>query len=209
LSHYWTDRLDESVVAFQDAQRRFEALDRALPNVPFVLYMIAYAAYTGNATAQGLPGRAGEAAAFLLTARRTIDRLRAIDPQDASLRDLSATIRAAEAQAMSGAGRHREALALQQLVVADRRAAVEPERKASPLNRLVIAEVTLGNVAKRAGDRRLACASYDSAGRALAELLRRKEALGFVEGYRDGIAGNLRTCASAEPLSRFAILDGS
>ncbi len=209
LSHNVTDRLDESVTAFQEAQRRFEALDRAQPNVPFVLYMLVYTAYVGNATAQGLPGRTAEAAAFLLTARRTVDRLRAIDPQDASVRDLSASLRATEAQALSGAGRHGEALALQQQVVADRRAAIGPERKANPLNRLVVAEVTLGNVAKRAGDRSLACASYDSAGRVLDELLRRKEAVGFVEAYREGIADNVRTCASAEPLSRLVVLDGS
>lgn len=206
LNGYFTDRLVEGVSLFQDAQARFAAIDRALPNDPVVLSMLAYNAYVGFGAATGIPGRRRDEDAFLATARTTIDRLAAIEPGDRQVTAMSGSIRGAESQSLSGKGRHAEAIAVQREVLGlyGRLAA---SGKAAAIGRLALANVTMGNIAIAAADRALACASYRDAIGPLDGLASRGELLGFLAHYREGVVKNLALCRSGAPVARLAKLE--
>ena len=208
LAAYLAGQYDEGVSAFLAAERLLQALDSAEPNDPAVLYMLAYNGYAGHGTADGLVSRRAEASRFLRTARETVERLSAIDPQDASVRDLAGTLKGAEARALSAAGEYEPAIALQREVVRLRRQAIGSTRRVNALNRLVLAEITLGDIARQARDRALACSSYDTAGRVLAALWHRNEALGFVLAHQENINLNNKSCAAGAPSTQFKKLDG-
>lgn len=195
LHGYLTDNFIDAVNRHDAAERRFMALDRVLPNDPEIVHMIAYNAYTGYASASGDPALEARGDRFVATARETVDRLIRIEPNDRSLRSLGATIRNAEAQSLAARGEVEEAIRIQREVVALYEQALGPDRKTSTLNRLALANVTLGGIAVRAGDRALACASYAGSRKAMDELERRDALLGSVGAHAQKLAVNLASCA--------------
>lgn len=194
LHGYLTDDLDAGVDAFLKAQGIFASMDRDLPNDPQVLFQLAYNGYTGNGTAQGLANREREAAEFLAVARSGVDRLLAIEPNDRALQSFASTVMGGEAQQLAGDGRLPEAIATQRRVVALLTSALGKERKTSTLNRLVVAHVTLGQIARKADDTKTICTSYANAVPLVAELERKKALLGFVEAYRKEITDTMAQC---------------
>ncbi|HEX8257807.1 MAG TPA: serine/threonine-protein kinase [Allosphingosinicella sp.] len=191
---YFTDRLEASVQAMLDAERRLVALERTRPNDPLVLFTLMWNGYVGYGAASGLPARAGEARRFLEVAERTSERLIQIEPNDHALKSFAGNVRQIQSQALAAEGRHRQAIALQKQVIDLFEAALTPARRAAPLNRLTVAQLTLGNIAAGAGDPALACSGYRAAQASIAELVRRDELLGFVESYREGVARNVGRC---------------
>lgn len=207
LNRYFTDRLLQGIALLRDAQRRFAAIDRAVPNDPLVLSMMAYNAYVGFGTASGVPGRRREEDAFLATARATVDRLMAVEPGDGQVIALAGSIRGAESQSLSGKGRHAEAIAVQREVLA-LYGALAARGKAPARGRLVLAHVTMGNIAQRAGDRALACRSYAAALARIDALAAQGSLLDFVASYRAGLRDNLASCRRGAPVARLAQLEG-
>ena len=205
LNRYFTDRLAEGVALFLDAQARFAAIDRALPNDPVVLSMLAYNAYVGFGTASGLPGRARDEDAFLTTARATVDRLAAVEPGDRQVAALSGSIRGSESQSLSGKGRHAEAIAEQREVM-DLYGRLAAGGKAPAIGRLVLANITMGNIARRAGDRMLACRSYAGALGPMDALAKRGELLGFLANFRADVLKNVALCRSGAHILRMVSL---
>lgn len=206
---YFTDALEDGTEDALDAERRLIALERARPNDPILLYTLMWNAYIGYGAASGLPARTGEANRFLELARSTSERLLQIEPSDSALRAFSANVRQMQSQAFAAEGRYGEALALQREVVALFQGAMRLKPKPSTLNRLTMAQITLGNIALRAQDRTLACGSYRAAGAHMTELRRRNELIGAVGSYGDGIATSLSRCERNAPLHEFEPLDGS
>jgi hypothetical protein len=203
---YFTDALDAALTALRDAEQQLVALERARPNDPVILFTLMWNGYVGYGAASGLPQEAAEARRFLAVARDTSDRLLRIEPADNALKSFAANVRQMEAQALASEGRSRQALALQQEVVALFEAALTRARRPATLNRLAVAQLTLGNIAATAGDAVLACRGYRASHASIAELGRRGELLGFVESYRAGVESNTRRCDRGEPLGQLAIL---
>ncbi|MDO7842697.1 serine/threonine-protein kinase [Sphingomonas immobilis] len=205
LRGYLVDALDEGVVHLLDAEARFARLEAAVPNDPVVLYARMYNAYIGYGTATGLAGRESETKRFIAIAHDANERLLKIEANDISLRSFGANVRQIESQNASTHGRHAEAIALQTQVLALFEAAAGPTRRAAALNRLVAAEVTMGNIARAAGDRALACESYRRGQAVMRELEGRRELLDQAKRFQPGLKANIEGCAGDMPLAKMAI----
>ena len=194
---YFTDALTESVRRARAADARFATLERARPGDPLLLSMKAFNAYIGYGSAEGTDD--AQALRFLAAARAAADRLVRLEPRDRAAALLAVKIRAAEAQSLSGRGRHREALDLQRGVIAFH--AAQGRRRPSDAggNQLVVAQVVMGNLAIRAGDRALACDTLLAARQGLAALDRRGVAMGVVARYRPMLDANLAKCDRGAP----------
>lgn len=197
--------LPASLSLYQEAEERFRALEAALPNDPIVLYMLAWTGYSAFPAASR-SGDLTQSTHFLDLAQTTIDRLIAIEANDARLRTLADNIGEAQSQLLRDQGRFAEAIARQREVVAGREAALTPERRAGGLSNLAFSQTILGLIARDARDRRLACASWQDAERNLTELERRNELLGFLAGFLPGIRANVAKCAAGRPVSEFGPL---
>ncbi|TRW17497.1 serine/threonine-protein kinase [Glacieibacterium frigidum] len=197
---YFADQYETGTAAHRRAEAMLTALDEAQPNDPMVLYLLAYNGYVGYGTASGSPALTADANHFLGTARASVDRLIRIEPNDRALRAFSGSIRNSEAQALSDAGRQAEAVAVQRRVIADYTAAIGPKRKSATLNRLLLAHITMGNIARKAGDRALACASVAAARAAMPELEATGSLVGNIAAFRPTLAANARACASGGAL---------
>jgi serine/threonine-protein kinase len=204
---YFTDALEPAIGFLRTAGDRLIALDRAQPNDPVTLYTLAWTAYVGYGAASGLPARSADAGHFLDLAVRTSQRLLAVEPKDNALKSFVANVRQMQAQALGAEGNHAVAMGVQREVVALFEAALGKERKGSTLNRLTISRYTLGNIARAAGDRPLACESYRSALDGMKELDRRRELLGFVGKNGAALQSNVELCRGGAPLPRMAVLE--
>lgn len=197
---YFADQFAPGVAAHRRAEAMFTALDAAQPNDPLVLNMLAYNGYTGYGTASGDAAFAADADHFLRVARDSVARLIRIEPNDRALRAFAGSIGQMESQALSDRGRSAEALVVQRGVIASYQAALGPVRKTATLNRLVMAQVTMGNIAHKAGDRALACASITAARRGFADLEGRAAVNGNLAAYKPGLVANAARCADRRAL---------
>ncbi|HEY6817609.1 MAG TPA: serine/threonine-protein kinase [Croceibacterium sp.] len=207
LHGYFTDELAPAVAALHRSEAMFVALDRALPNDPVTLYALMWNSYLGFGTSTGLPGAEDDVQHFLDLAIRTNDRLVAIEANDHSLRTFGANLRQSQSQALSAQGQHARAIVEQRAALALLRDPPGTEPRSNTLNRLVTAHVTMGNIARAAGDRALACDSYRAARARMNELERRKELLGQVASHTESLEANLARCAAGEPASAMAVFE--
>lgn len=197
---YFADQYVTGVAAHHRAEAMLTALDRAQPNDPEILNALAYNAYVGYGTASGDPALRADADHFLRTARDSVERLIGIEPNDRALRAFAGSISGMEAQSLSDAGRVTEALAVQRKVVASYRAAIGPKRKTATLNRLALANITLANIARKAGDRTLACTSIADARKGFVELAATSNLVGNVAAYRPMLEDGARRCDDGRAL---------
>jgi len=198
---YFVDEYVTGVAAHYRAEAMLTALDRAQPNDPVILNTLAFNGYVGYGTASGDPKLRADADHFLRTARDSVERLIRIEPNDRALRAFAGAISGMEAQALSDAGRVVEALAVQREVVTSYRAAIGPQRKPAALNRLATATMTLANIARKAGDRTLACASIAEAQTVFRELTSTSKLVGNVAAYQLKLDDNARRCSDGRALT--------
>ena len=204
LNRYFIGRNAEAIGYLRKAQGRLLAVNARLPNDPQVLFLLAYNAYVGSGNSLDAGDRTA-ARAFLETARDTVTRLLAIEPRDSSIKSMAATIRGAEADALSDRGRHAEAIAAQSQVIALYGAALRATGKPPTANKLAVAHYAMGNIARAAGNRALACRSYRAALDGIEALDRRRALLGFVGKRRPALARNLAACAAHVPTASFEL----
>ncbi len=180
------------------AQDRLEALDRTSPNDPIVLNILAWTAYEGYGA--GSEADKAEARRYLDLARRTVDRLTALESADQSLRSFALNIRQAQAEMASADGDHRGAMALQREVIAGRSNAATAKPSPATIGRVAVARFILGNLALHAGNRALACESYRASAAAFADARALGPLLGRDEGFAGRVAANARICAAGGAL---------
>ena len=207
VAHFFRDELAESVALQEASARRLQALDRAAPNDPRLLYQLAWVGYVGFGAGNATPALHDRAEAMLALAGRTMERLLALEPQDRSIRTFAGNIQSAQAHSLADAGRYGDAIARQRSVVRQFEASLGPERKSSSLNRLALAHVALANFGKRANDAQLACDEYRGARALIDELDRNGELLGFVAAYGEGLTANLARCRAGAGAGAFEILE--
>jgi serine/threonine-protein kinase len=176
------------------AEERLERLDAEAPDDPVVLNLLAWTAYEGYGA--GTEADPAEARRFLDLARRTVDRLTALESADQSLRGFALNIRQAQAEMKGADGHHRAAIALQREVVAGRRTAAAAKPSPATFGRIAVAEFILGNIALQSGDRQLACDSYRAAAETFADAVRRGPLLGRDKGFSASVGANVRACAA-------------
>ena len=176
-----------------DAERRFDALLRERRDDPLLLYRAAWNGSDGFAAAS----RAGQediSNRMIRKAAAAIDRLALIDDRDDSVRALQANIKEALAQNLRDADRFDAAIAAGREVVALRQAAATRTPDGRTIGNLGFSQMILGVIARDAGNRALACASW----RAALESLRKAEAsgemVGFHKGFMPGIEAHVRAC---------------
>jgi serine/threonine-protein kinase len=125
-----------------------------------------------------------------------VNRLAEIDPQDDSVQALASNVKEGLSQDLRDQGRFAEAIALQREVVALRRAPLTAERRSSTLGNVAFSLAILGIIARDAGDRTLACASYTEAADLFGETEERGEILGFQQAMLDGLREKRTACAT-------------
>src|SRR3546814_13174367 len=140
----------QSLPLFRDAEQRFRELEKALPNDPLVLYMLAWTGYNAFAPASRL-AKDDDAAHFIGLAQSTIDRLMAIETQDLGLVTMSSGIREGRAQFLRDLGRFDEAIATQREVIAGPEKLLANKRLANSLG-------TRGYVGRACGKERVCTA---------------------------------------------------
>jgi len=194
-----------SLALFRGAERRFRELEKALPNDPIVLYMLAWTGYNAFPAASQL-GKKEDAAHYIELAQTTIDRLLAIEARDNGLVTMSNGIREARAQWLRDQGRFAEAVAMQQEVIAGHRKLLAVERSSNSLSSHGFSHIILGIIGRDAKDRILACESWAQADRDFTELDKRDELLGFYKEFLPGLRANLAKCAAGRPVGEFGPL---
>jgi len=204
---YLIDSFPPGVAAATRAERRLLRLDAARPNDPDVLYALAWNSYAGHGTASGIPDGEAEAEPCDAVAEQAVGRLLRLEENDMALRSFYAQTAQMRSHSLSGAGRHREAIAAQRQVLARFEAALGPRRRPGSLNRLAMAHVTMGKIAIDPADRPLACASFGRARAVMAELQARDELLGMTAAHLRSATDNIARCARGEPVSEFMVFE--
>lgn len=195
----------QSLPLFHNAEKRFRDLEKALPNDPLVLYMLAWTGYNGFPAASQL-GRKDEAAHFIEVAQTVIDRLLAIETQDNGLVTLANGIREARAQWLRDQGRFAEAIAMQHEVIAGHKKLLASKSSPNSLSSHGFSHIILGIIGRDAKDRTLACESWAQADRDFTELDKRGELLGFYKEFLPGLRANIAKCAAGRSVSEFGPL---
>lgn len=204
LYGYFTDALKPALVSLRRAEQKFAAIDATNRNDPVVLSALMWAGYVGYGAASGLPGRSADADAFLARAVATSDRIVALEPNDNGVRGFAANLRQAQSQSASDRGDHARAIDIQQAVIALFRGSITAAREPHPLNKLAGAHYTLGNIARKAGDRALACDSYSASLNIMAELAGRRELIDSFAVNRPALERNVAACARGDAVGSMA-----
>lgn len=207
------DERDEAVAAYYEAlrlsfdddsrstelflanEKRFDALLARQPNDAYLLYRAVWNEFDAFAAASRF-GREDQSSRLIAKANQRVDALRAIDPQDSSVQALAANVKEGLSQALRDADRFAEAIAMQQQVVAGRRQQLTVARKARAVGNLGFSLSILAIIARDAGQRDLACASYREAADLFDEVQRRGEILGFQKNLLAGLRDKRKACLS-------------
>lgn len=186
---------ERATVLFLANEKRFDALLQQRPFDAYLLYRSAWNNFDGFASASRF-GREDESARLIAKTNALVDRLLEIDPQDNSVVALAGNAKEGLSQSLRDAGRFDDAIALQQRVVALRRAGLTPERKSRALGNVAFSLAILGVIARDGDRRELACASYTEAEALFAEVAKRGEILGFQENMLAGLKVKKQACAT-------------
>ena len=194
------DSKDQGVPLFLAAEKLFDSLEMATPNDPLILYMSAWNASDGFVAAS----RTGQeiiSDRLIRKARAMIDRLLAIEDRDDAIKKLSGNIKEALAQNFRDQDKYAEAVALQQQVVAERSTRLTLANKPGPIGDYGFSQAIMGIIARDAKNRSLTCASWIESEKALSQLEKRRQLLGFLEGFLPGLRRNVTKCRAGAPLS--------
>lgn len=187
---------------FAETERRFDALVAEAPDDPLALYMSAYTNLTGFSLASRV-GEEDRSRRLITNARDRIAAVRRLEPNDDAIVAVAANIKEGLAQDLRDHDQFAAAVALQREVIVDRRQSAA--RSPSPKSRgqLAFSLAIQGVIGKNAGDRALACASWQEAAAIMTPLAAEKKLLGFYEALLPGIRANVTRCAAGEPVGAF------
>jgi serine/threonine-protein kinase len=199
------ESLDEAVRRYRSADRLFGAVEAKYPNDPQTLYWRGWNAYYGYAAAAMREDNAG-AGVLLAQARTSAEHLLRLEEADHSLVTFAERLREAQAQFFSNTGRHDEAIALQEGIIAGREAHLGPDRRSRTLSDLAFGRAVLGAIYRQAGRREQACSNWIEADKLMAELAAREALSNYVGYLRPGLQANIVRCRAGAPVSEFQVL---
>lgn len=186
---------------------QFAAAEARSPNDSQSLYMMTWAGLDAFTAASALK-QIDVADKMVRQADTAISRLTAVEDKDQSTAVLRNTVNEALAQHLSNQGRHEEAIAAQKKVVAYQLEGRGPELETKGSADMAWAEMMLGLIGSKAGDRALACAYWEKADRHFTPVEKAGRMVGFHKSFLPGLRRNLALCRSGAPLSAFVPLAG-
>lgn len=199
--HAQTRDLPGALTLHLDAERRLDALLAARPNDPTLLNLASWNALDGFAAGSRL-GREDVSHRLIEKADVVARRLLTVDERDQAARRLALNIREALAQDLRDRDLFDEAVALQAEVVAGRRSQARLEPNSRTVGGVGFSLAIQGIIAKNAGDRALACASWREAEVVLAKQDAEGGILGFHKSFLPGLRRAVALCRNGAPLSR-------
>lgn len=191
---------DHGAALLLDSHRLFAGAERAQRDNPNLLYMIGWSGLDAYASMQRA-GRMEEAEAPLLAATRAIERLVELDPVDRSSARLARNAGETLAQHLSNTGCPVEAIAAQRAVIARTKAGVTNLPDAHSRADLGFNYMILGLIAKKAGDRGLTCASWQTALGDFRAVAAEGRLIGFHAGFLPGLERNVEGCRAGLALA--------
>jgi len=186
---------DKALALHLDAARIYDTLLKERRDDPLVLYRAAWNGLDGFA-AGSRAGTEDVSDRLIREAAATVDRLATIDDRDDSVRSLQANIKEALAQNFRDADRFDEAIAAGKDAVAARQAAVDRQGTGKTLGNLGFSQMILGIIARDAGNRALACATWRDALATLRKADATGQIVGFHKGFIPGIDAHVKACVS-------------
>jgi eukaryotic-like serine/threonine-protein kinase len=207
LSQLYQSAGDHGLAHFLKSRETLAALPPEHGGDPKMLFMKVYVPFMAMEAAQAA-GQKALATELITEARATMQRLIAIEPNDDMVYTLSGNVNEAYANDLSNRGLYKEAIALQKEVVAgvaSRLKEGDPDRPIANAN-LAWAEMMLGLMARKAGDRALTCESWERAEVRFAKVETSGKLLGFHKDFLPGLRANLVHCRAGRPVSAFGPL---
>ncbi len=199
---------DRGTALYQQAHELFQSALKERPNDPRLLYWLIWNDYSLFASAANADQVAVSSAA-VKRARDNMARLLALESEDQSLNSLSLNLNEAYAQDLGNQNRYPEAFAAMREVVRGRaETARRVNNTASSIGDLAFSQATFGVVARKGGDRDLACSNWEAAEKNWARLEASEELVGFHANMLAGVRRNLELCRSGQPVSAFKALVG-
>lgn len=189
----------EGYPVLREANAELVALEKRAPGTPDLLYFIAWSGADGYAAAAELD-KAEEGEDLLVIARLAAGRLVEIEDRDESARVLNVTVGETYAQHLSNVGRHDEAIAEQQRIVDAKIAFMDETSSGADAG---WGEMILGMIARDAGRRDLACASFISSEARFAKADAAGRLIAFHQAFLPGLRASVDLCKRGRPLSEF------
>jgi eukaryotic-like serine/threonine-protein kinase len=200
LASTYTPREAEAYPLLKRATEALIAAEQRRTNDPDLLYWIGWAGAEAHGSASRL-GRASDAEPLLVAARGAATRLGTVTDDDRSARTLSRTVDEAYAIYLADTGRGSEAITIQRGIIDSRLRANGADPEGVHAANLAYSEMMLGVIARKSGNRDLACQSWESANRHFARAERDGALVGFHAAFLPGLRRNLQACEAARPLS--------
>jgi eukaryotic-like serine/threonine-protein kinase len=200
-----TDREAEGYPEMRAAHDAFVAAEAHKPNDPDLLYMIGWTGADAYAAAARINLEL-EAEDLLVSASNAAKRLVAIEDQDESARVLSVSVGEAYAQHLGNIGRFPEAIAEQRAIIATKEARFAEYKTSAAQSRLAWSEMILGQIARQADDRALACEYWQKADANFTVVEKAGMMVAFYAAFLPGLRDHVARCKTSDPLSKFGEL---
>lgn len=195
----FTPREAEAYALLRRATEGFIAAEQRRTNDPDLLYWIGWSGSEVFGSASRI-GRAREAAPLLVAAQSASTRLGSVTDDDRSARALSRSVNEVYALHLAETGRSAEAIAIQRGIIDSRLRANGADPEGIHAANLAYSEMMLGVIARRGGDRALACRSWNQAEGHFARAERDGALVGFHAAFVPAVRRNVAACAAGRPL---------
>jgi len=196
------DRKAEGYAELRAAVDDLVAAEKRAPGNPTVLYWIGWAGADGYAAAVSVD-KALEGEDLLVAARRAVGRLVEIEGRDESARVLNFNVGEAYSQHLANVGRFTEAIAEQQRIVNARLADMDETSSGADAG---WSEMILGIIGREAGNRDLACKSFESAEVRFTKADAAGRVIAYMQGFLPGLRRTVAQCRAGRPVKDFTAL---
>jgi serine/threonine-protein kinase len=196
------EREAEGYPAMRAAHDALVAIEARAPGNPDLLYQIAWAGADAYAAAARM-GKEVEAEDLLTSAQAMARRLVEIADKDDSAIVLGYMVAEAYSQHLGNVGRFDEAIAEQKRILAMRLAEMDETSSGAHAG---WSELLLGQIAKQAGDRVLACQSYIGAEARFAKADVAGRLTEFHRDFLPGLRAFIESCGNGTPLKDFGLI---
>jgi len=196
------DRKTEGYAELRAAVDDLVAAEKRAPGNPTLLYWIGWAGADGYAAAVSVD-KALEGEDLLVAARKAVGRLVEIEDRDESARVLNFNVGEAYSQHLANVGRFTEAIAEQQRIVDARLADMDETSSGADAG---WSEMILGIISREAGNRELACKSFESAEARFTKADAAGRLIAYTQGFLPGLRRTVAQCRAGRPVKEFTAL---
>jgi serine/threonine-protein kinase len=193
------DRKAEGYAELRASLDDLVAAEKRAPGNPTLLYWIGWAGADGYAAAVSVY-KALEGEDLLVAARKAVGKLVEIEDRDQSARVLNFNVGEAYSQHLANVGRFAEAIAEQQRIVDIRIAEMDETSSGADAG---WSEMILGIIGRDAGNRGLACKSFESAEARFTKADAAGRLIAYTQDFLPGLRRTVDQCRAGRPLTEF------